>query len=50
MTRVLLPLAIPGAYAALVAASATLWAAAFGLDAVTYWPILSRPRLDGKPG
>lgn len=27
-----------------------LWAAAFGLYAVRYWPVLSRPRLDGKPG
>jgi uncharacterized protein involved in response to NO len=30
--------------------SAVLWAAAFGLYAVRYWPVLSRPRLDGKPG
>jgi len=25
-------------------------AAAFGLYAMRYWPVLSRPRLDGKPG
>lgn len=30
--------------------SAVLWSAAFGLYAVRYWPVLSRPRLDGKPG
>ena len=30
--------------------SALLWATAFGLYAVRYWPVLSRPRLDGKPG
>jgi uncharacterized protein involved in response to NO len=30
--------------------SGMLWAAAFGLFAVRYWPVLSRPRLDGKPG
>lgn len=30
--------------------SGVLWAAAFGLYAVRYWPVLSRPRLDGKPG
>lgn len=30
--------------------SAILWAAAFGLYAVRYWPVLTRPRLDGKPG
>jgi uncharacterized protein involved in response to NO len=33
-----------------VQVSAVLWAAAFGLYAVRYWPVLSRPRLDGKPG
>lgn len=30
--------------------SALLWAAAFGLYAVRYWPVLTRPRVDGKPG
>jgi uncharacterized protein involved in response to NO len=30
--------------------SGVLWAAAFGLYAVRYWPVLSRPRLDGRPG
>jgi uncharacterized protein involved in response to NO len=30
--------------------SGVLWAAAFGLYAVRYWPVLTRPRLDGKPG
>lgn len=30
--------------------SGVLWAAAFGIYAVRYWPVLSRPRLDGKPG
>ena len=30
--------------------SGVLWAAAFGLYAVRYWPVLSRPRLDGQPG
>lgn len=30
--------------------SAALWSAAFALYAVRYWPVLSRPRLDGKPG
>jgi uncharacterized protein involved in response to NO len=33
-----------------VQASGILWAAAFGLYAVRYWPVLSRPRLDGKAG
>lgn len=30
--------------------SGVLWAAAFGLYAVRYWPVLSQPRLDGRPG
>jgi uncharacterized protein involved in response to NO len=48
--RVLAPLILPGAYAALVATSGALWFAAFALFAVVYYPILSRPRLDGKEG
>ena len=30
--------------------SGVLWAAAFAIYAVRYWPVLTRPRLDGKPG
>jgi uncharacterized protein involved in response to NO len=30
--------------------SGVLWAAAFALFTVCYWPILSRPRVDGRPG
>jgi uncharacterized protein involved in response to NO len=30
--------------------SGALWALAFGIYAVRYWPVLTRPRLDGKPG
>ena len=30
--------------------SALLWAAAFALYAFRYWPVLTRPRVDGKPG
>ena len=33
-----------------VAAAGVLWAAAFGLYAIRYWPVLTRARLDGKPG
>jgi uncharacterized protein involved in response to NO len=36
-------------YGAIVV-SGLLWAAAFAIFAVTYWPILSRPRVDGRPG
>jgi uncharacterized protein involved in response to NO len=48
--RVFLPLALPAAYPAAVALSAILWSAAFTVFVVTYYPILTRPRLDGKPG
>jgi len=50
VARVLLPLAVPGAYGAWVGLSAALWFAAFAVFTVTYYPILSRPRLDGQPG
>ncbi len=33
-----------------VIASGACWSLAYGIYAVRYWPILSRPRLDGKPG
>ena len=40
----------PRFYLASVEVSALLWAASFALYAWRYWPVLSRPRLDGKPG
>jgi uncharacterized protein involved in response to NO len=48
--RVLVPLAWPAAYMASVALSALLWGVAFAIFTVAYYPVLSRPRLDGKPG
>jgi uncharacterized protein involved in response to NO len=33
-----------------VLVSGFCWSLAYGLYAIRYWPILSRPRLDGKPG
>ncbi len=49
-TRVLLPLALPQIYLASVIASGMLWSLAFAIFTVRYWPILSRPRVDGAPG
>ena len=40
----------PAPYLASVQLSALLWSAAFALYAARYWPVLTRPRLDGKPG
>jgi uncharacterized protein involved in response to NO len=48
--RVGLPLVLPAWTAHAVIGSATLWSAGFGLYALRYWPVLSRPRLDGRPG
>ena len=50
VARVLLPLALPSAYAVAIGLSAVLWSAAFAVFVVAYYPILSRPRLDGQPG
>ena len=41
---------LPGAYLETVVVSGTCWSAAFALYAIRYWPVLSRSRLDGKPG
>jgi uncharacterized protein involved in response to NO len=41
---------LPDAYLWTVIGSGVCWSAAFALYAVRYWPVLSRPRLDGKPG
>jgi uncharacterized protein involved in response to NO len=48
--RVFVPLAAPAAYAGASLAAALFWFAAFAIFTVAYYPILSRPRLDGQPG
>ena len=50
VVRVFGGMASSGSYLASVQFSGLLWAAAFGLFAARYWPILTRSRLDGKPG
>ena len=50
VVRVAVPLVEPGWTLPAVLASASLWSAGFGLYAVRYWPVLSRPRIDGRPG
>lgn len=37
-------------YASLVIASGVLWILAFGVFVLRYMPMLSRPRIDGRPG
>jgi len=50
VVRVGVPLCVPAWTLGAVMLSSALWSAGFGLYAVRYWPVLSRPRLDGKPG
>jgi uncharacterized protein involved in response to NO len=50
VVRVLLPVVVGGTYLASVFLSALLWSAGFAVYAVRYWPILSHPRVDGRPG
>jgi uncharacterized protein involved in response to NO len=49
-TRVFGGILFSDAYLSTVIASAVCWSAAFTLYAIRYWPVLSRARLDGKPG
>ena len=50
VVRVFGALVAGDAYVATVLVAALLWAGAFTLYAVRYWPVLTRPRLDGRPG
>ncbi|MEQ1773202.1 MAG: NnrS family protein [Burkholderiales bacterium] len=50
VVRVFGGIVLPALYMASVQLSALLWAAAFGLYAIRYWPVLTRARLDGRPG
>lgn len=48
--RVFGGMAFPGAYLLTVVMSGICWSVAFALYAVRFWPVLSQPRVDGKPG
>jgi len=50
LVRVGVPLVAPEQTMPAVLVSAASWSAAFALYAIRYWPVLSRPRLDGRPG
>jgi uncharacterized protein involved in response to NO len=50
LVRVLVPLVAPVATIDAVLGSAALWSAGFALYAVRYWPVLTRSRIDGRPG
>lgn len=48
--RVLGPVIAPASMLEAVLVSGVLWSAGFAVYFVTYWSVLTRPRLDGKPG
>jgi uncharacterized protein involved in response to NO len=50
LTRVGMPLLVPHFYLGAVVLSGTLWSIAFLIFAISYGPLLCRPRHDGKPG
>jgi uncharacterized protein involved in response to NO len=50
LVRVFGPFIAPGGYASSVMVAGLLWSAAFGIYFVRYWPVLTRPRVDGRPG
>jgi uncharacterized protein involved in response to NO len=50
LVRVFGGIAFPDFYRATVTLSGLCWATGFALYAIRYWPILTRARLDGKPG
>jgi len=50
VARVFCGIASPGLYMLTVQLAGLMWSAAFGLYAIRYWPVLTRARVDGKPG
>jgi uncharacterized protein involved in response to NO len=48
--RVLLPITWPAVYLAATLISGVLWSLAFAIFTAAYWPILTRPRADGRAG
>jgi len=50
VVRVFGGIALPDLLRATVVLSGLCWSGGFALYAIRYWPILTRPRIDGKPG
>jgi uncharacterized protein involved in response to NO len=50
LCRGILPIMLPGFFSQLVALSGVLWIAAFLIFLGVYAPILTSPRIDGRPG
>jgi uncharacterized protein involved in response to NO len=50
IVRVLTASVAPGMYREAMIVAGVLWTLAFAVFLLRYWPILTRPRIDGKPG
>jgi uncharacterized protein involved in response to NO len=50
LTRVFLPLLVGGTYLVSILLAGLLWSGGFALYAIRYWPVLTRPRIDCRPG
>jgi len=50
IVRVLAASVAPGMYREAMIVAGVLWTLAFAVFLFRYWPILTRPRIDGKPG
>jgi len=50
IVRVLAASIMPGAYREAMIVSGALWILAFAVFLWRYWPVLTRPRIDGRPG
>jgi uncharacterized protein involved in response to NO len=50
VTRGLLPIVLPEWFPQLIVVSGVLWITAFVVFVITYTPILTQPRIDGRPG
>jgi len=50
LVRVVLPLLLPDLTRHFITVAVILWMAAFGIFVLIYFPVLTRPRVDGRPG
>ena len=50
IVRILAASIAPGAYQEAMIVSGVLWTLAFAVFLWRYWPVLTRPRIDGRPG
>ena len=50
LVRVFVPLFAPALTMHAVLLSAALWSSGFALYTLRYWPVLTQPRIDGRPG